>query len=288
MRAAYDTKVRQGVNRNGSAEPNDPERFGFGKRSGISGWWLNLTAPPPPNRLLDIGERERLRKAELTSLSILAVFLFLLTLVSNSIAHPATAEAVIIMMVGLVVAAVFNRTGRTRVAAYLVPGLLMLLIALAIVGTKTLDPYLAVAYDLFVIPIILTSLTADRRAPWYFAAISIAFIVADFYLQPHALLHGNGASSFDGIAYEISQVGAWGSINRHVALSLFAAFFGWLGARSVDRAIARADRAEEIAELERQQLEQRRQLEFGVQQLLETHVRLANQDYTARANLPQD
>lgn len=290
MRPAYDTKVRLEVPRNGSMEPNDPERFGFGKRTGITGWWLNLTAPPLPNKLLDIKERERLRKAELTSLSILAVFCFLLMLVSNSLAHPATAESVMIMAVGLVIAAALNRSGRTRVAAYLVPGLLMLLIALAIVGSGTLNPYLMAVYDLFVIPIILTSLTADRRAPWYFAAFSITFIIADFFLQRHQLLMGYGAApqGFDAIAYDIGQVGAWGSINRHVALSLFAAFFGWLGARSVDRAIARADRAEEIAELERVQLEQRRQLEMGVQQLLETHVRLANGDYTARANLTQD
>ena len=290
MRAAYDTKARLNVPRNGTPDPNDPERNGFSKRKGITGWWLNLTAPPLPDRLLGIGERERLRKAELTSLSILAVFLFLLTLVSNSLTHPATAEAVVIMAIGLIVAAVLNRTGKTRTAAYLVPGLLMVLIALAIVGNKTLDPYLAVAYDLFVIPIILTSLTGDRRAPWYFGVVAVAFIVADFYLQPHGLLMGSGASpsGFDGIAYEVNLVGAWGSLNRHIALSLFAAFFGWLGARSVDRAIARADRAEEIAELERVQLEQRRQLEVGVQMLLETHVRLANGDYSTRANLTQD
>lgn len=92
-------------------------RAGASVRTGIVGWWLNLTAPPVPGRVLPLRERERLRKAELTSFSILAVFLFLLALVSNSLAHPSTAQAVIVMAVGLVVAAFLNRAGWTRTAA---------------------------------------------------------------------------------------------------------------------------------------------------------------------------
>jgi hypothetical protein len=210
-------------------------------------------------------------------------------LVSNSLAHPSTAEAVGIMAVGLVIAALLNRSGHTRAAAYLIPSLLMVLIALAVVGTKGgLELAMLPAYDLFVLPIFLISLIGDRKAPWLFALAAIAFIVGDFALQPHALITSAGASHFDSISYLVTAVTWWGGINRHVALALFAAFFGWLGARSVEAAMRRADQAEELAALEHAVAEQRRQLEYGVQQLLETHVRIANGDFNARAPLHQD
>src|SRR5258708_36055364 len=144
------------------------------------------------------------------------------------------------------------------------------------------------AYALFVLPIFLIPLIGDRKAPWAFALAAIAFIVGDFALQPHALITSAGASHFDSISYLVTAVTWWGGINRHVALALFAAFFGWLGARSVEAAMRRADQAEELAALEHAVAEQRRQLEYGVQQLLETHVRIANGDFNARAPLNQD
>lgn len=258
------------------------------RRQGLMAWWLDLTAPPVPNRTLPIAERERLRKAELTSYSILAIFCFLIALVSNSLASPSTGEAVGMMALGLIIAGILNRIGRTRIAAYLIPSLMMLVIALAILGNRAgLDLILIRAYDLFVLPIFLTSLIGDRKAPWIFALIAIAFITGDFAVQHHALTNGQGAVSFDTIQYEINVVGWWGAINRSVALAIFAAFFGWLGARSVDNAIARADTAEELASLEHTVAEQRRQLEVGVQQILETHVRVANGDFSARAPMNQ-
>ncbi len=45
---------------------------------------------------------------------------------------------------------------------------------------------------------------------------------------------------------------------------------------------------EEIAELQRREAERTRQLETSIQQLLQTQVRVANGDLTARTNLSQD
>lgn len=259
------------------------------ERRGIIGWWLNLTAPPVPDHVLQISERERLRKAELTSFSIIAVFAFLIALVSNSLEDPATAQAVGIMAVGLFIAALLNRTGRTRIAAYLIPSLMMLVILGAILGAG-LDALTLPAYDLFVLPIFLTSLTGNRRAPWIFTFIAIAIIIADFTLQQHGVINGatppNGrATNFDSIQYWTGIFNWWGMINRHVALAFFAGFFGWLGSRSVDNAIARADRAEEVAEFERRELESKRQIELAAQHLLEVHTRVANGDFNSRAAL---
>ncbi len=268
----------------------DPNQASTTHRGGMLGWWLNLTAPPWPDHPIPIVERERLRKAELTSYSFLVLFAFLIALVSNSLADAATAQAVGLMAVCLLIAAIFNRTGRTRLAAYLTPGVMMFLIALAVVNEPGgLRPILLPAYDLFVIPIVLVALIGNRNAPWVFAMVAIGFVVGSFLLEPYAKVSiGNGSPPFNEMSYELNIFGIWGMINRHVALLFFAAFFGWLGARSVDNAIARADRAEEIARLEHAIAEQTRQLEEGIKAIQQTHVKIANGDFSARAPLPQD
>ena len=60
-------------------------------------------------------------------------------------------------------------------------------------------------------------------------------------------------------------------------------------------AILRADRAEEVAALERRELErqqveveQKQQLDTGIQQLIQTHMQVANGNFTARAPLIKD
>ncbi len=259
------------------------------QRKGLVGWWLNLTAPSWPTHSLPIQERERLRKAELTSFSILAIFAFLIALVSNSLADLTTAQAVGLMAIILLVSAILNRTGRTRAAAYLVPsGMMLLLMATVIQAPGGLKLIGLPIYDLLVIPIFVVSLIGDRSAPWIFALISIAFVVGSYILEPHEVIHLSNGISFDGIGYEQVIFGVWGMVNRHVALLFFAALFGWMGARSVDNAIARADRAEEIARLEHAFAEQSLQLEQGIREIQQTHIKVANGDYKARAPLAED
>jgi hypothetical protein len=267
----------------------DTNQVGIVRRQGMMGWWLNLTAPPWPNYAIPIDQRERLRKAELTSFSILAIFAFCIALVSNSLADVATAQAVGVLAIGLLIAAVLNRTGHTRIAAYMVPSLFMLVAVGAVLqGQGGLRPIGFPIYDLFVIPIVLVSLTGNRNAPWIFAFIAIAFVIGSFLLEPHALIPVGNGIRFDEIGYELNIFGIWGVLNRHVALLFFAALFGWMGARSVDNAIARADQAEELARLEHAFAEQTRQLEQGIREIQQIHVRVANGDFKARAPLAQD
>lgn len=267
-----------------SAQPSlpiSPVAASFNKRSGIGAFWLNLTAPPRPEGFLSLPERERIRKAELTSYSILAVFLFLLTLVSDTITQPSARFAIIAMAIGLCVAAVFNRAGWTRLAAYLVPLLLMALIMAAVVlAPGGLSWAWLPTYDLFAIPVFLSSIILDRRAPWFLAPIGIAFILLDYALQSRSFINIPGVVNFDHLAYSQQTLGWWGMVNRHVALVFFAALFSWLGAGSVEAAITRADRAEEIAKLKeavaQSEAERTEELNNFVQELLDAFVAQAN------------
>jgi hypothetical protein len=250
-------------------------------RSGLVGWWLNLTAPPRPAGILVLAERERIRKAELTSYGILAVFAFLLIVVSYTLTQPSVRIAVIAMAIGLCVAALLNRSGWTRTAAYLVPLLLMAMMMLAVVAAPggLSYPWLF-AYDLLAIPILLAAITLDKRAPWVLAFLAVVFILLDFFLQPHNIINAQGVSNFDHIAYTERTVGWWGMVNRPLALVGFAAFLSWLGARSVEQAIARADHAEEILRLQQSfaetEAKRTEQVNAFIQQLVEAFVAQAS------------
>ncbi|MEO7000161.1 MAG: hypothetical protein ABI068_00020, partial [Ktedonobacterales bacterium] len=60
------------------------------------------------------------------------------------------------------------------------------------------------------------------------------------------------------------------------------AVVAYLWVRSSLDALRRADRAEELAELERREIERNRELEQGVRDLLSVHVQLANGNFNAR------
>src|SRR5260370_19621357 len=81
---------------------------------------------------------------------------------------------------------------------------------------------------------------------------------------------------------------AYDVIVQPIGLQIIVAAVTYLWVRSALHAIARADRAEEIAELQRREAERTRQLETEIQQLLQTQVRAANGDLTVRTNLSQD
>ncbi len=96
---------------------------------------------------------------------------------------------------------------------------------------------------------VISGFIADRRAPWILAIVSIAFVLPHYTYAPRLLITGEGAVKFDLLQYDQETFGWWGMINRDMALILFAAFFSWVGALSVDKALLRADRSDEIATL---------------------------------------
>ncbi len=80
-----------------------------------------------------------------------------------------------------------------------------------------------------------------------------------------------------------------------ISLQVVIAVVLFLWVQSALHAIARADRAEEVAllqererELHQRELEQKRQLDEGIQQILQMHVQVANGNFTARAPLSKE
>lgn len=247
-------------------------------RSGLLGAWLNLAAPPPASALASFAERERLRKAELSAYVAFGVFLIGLALVPNALQHTSNLYAIPAIMAAGVAAAALNRTGFTRTAAIILISVFFVAIGGAMAASPNLDLMWIPALDFFAVPVFLSGLLLSRRAPFGAVALGAALVAALLLLKPRD----------PWLTHMVAQLGIYHFMVRPIGLMLIVAIASWLWGRSMEQAIMRADRAEEVAAMEHQLAEQKRQLDRGIQNLLETHVRVSNGDFSARAATNQD
>jgi hypothetical protein len=189
-----------------------------------------------------------------------------------------TLIAVAIVFLGLVTAAMLNRRGWVSAAGTVLVLVISGAVVYAVASVSTLSLVYLPAYDLFVISSLVAASVLPRRAVFAVAALNIALIVADYLLQPHA----------PDMRQAVLTYGAAAMLERPIALQVLVAIVSYLWVRGTDEAIRRADRAEEIAQLEHSIADQKRQLDIGVQQILQTHIRAANGDFNARAPLGQE
>jgi hypothetical protein len=250
--------------------------------------WLRLTSPGADRPPRSIEERERLRKARLASYIILSILVVIVLLIPLGLGDPVgTLLPVLAAGVFTLGAAVLNRFGNVTATAVI----LLLIVNGAIAASLLSQPNglttdALPAFDLFVISVVVAASLLPRAAAFFVAFLNIGIIAALFFLTPHApdLVHEvSDPAILGGGAVAIASL-----LARPIALQMIIAIVAYLWVRGADDAIRRADRAEEIAALEHTLADQKRQLDIGVQQILQTHVRAANGDYTARAPLGQD
>ena len=135
------------------------------------------------------------------------------------------------------------------------------------------------AYDILVLAVVVAGSLLSPAAAFYVAILNSVAIAVDFLvIQPPT----------SDLTAEINQDGLGLLLGRPIGLEIAVAVVAFLWVSGTINAARRADRAEEMAMLEHAYAEQRHQLEVGAQQILATHVRIANGDFTARAPLTQD
>ncbi len=224
-------------------------------------------------------QREQLRRNRLTAWILLGLFAVIILLIPTGIGSPSTVIALAVGGAGLIIATMLNHAGLTTAAAIFLIVLIAAGIMLALVGeTGGLEVVDLPAYDLLVLTVVVAASILPRSAAFVVAVFNICLIVGDFFLQPKS----------PDLLQQINILGVPALLARPIALSVLVAIVAYLWVRGVDEQSSRADRAEEVAGLEHAYAQQRQQLEIGVQQILATHVRIANGDYTARAPLSQD
>ncbi len=133
--------------------------------------------------------------------------------------------------------------------------------------------------DLLVIPKLLAVSLLPKESVFPVAIINSLYIWGSIMLQHHAT----------DLTDLIGRVGYYGLITRPVILQVAVAIVTYLWVRSASQAIERADRAEAIAELEHAMAEQehaiaeqKRWLDLSIQQIVETHARVANGGFNVR------
>lgn len=243
-------------------------------------WWLRLTAPRGTETyamIPDRQQRDRLRKAGLISGIIPFVF-FAPLLLSGQANDPGTLIAIIVSMITAIVALVLNRAGFQTAAALLLifsmDGVIEngLLRAPGGIGNAWL-----LTFDLFLLPAFLSGMLLSRRAIWLFLTLHVSLILGDFFLLPHT----------EDLTLLIQQWGLTVGIARPLILQIGLALLSYFQIRSTDQAVARADKAEEIANLEHQIAEKNKEVEIGIRELSGVLTHAANGQFNVQANIKQ-
>ena len=253
--------------------------------------WYRFTAPPQPSQQADFSERETARRGRLLSLWVLLVTIIVLFAVPEAlVTHNLP------MLSSLVSALVFNAitlwlNQRKQVIAAGLLTVIPMTIGFALglfltPGGLTLDTVrifdLLVASELLVVSVF-------PPASVFLAAICnsiLIWTIVSFAPHSQELEHA-------------LMINRYGIIVLPILLQFAVAFPTYLLVRSAYRALQRADT---VSLLEREMVkqariigeqsyalsEQKQQLEYGIQQILQTHVRAAQGDFSVRAPRTQD
>ncbi|HEX6541339.1 MAG TPA: hypothetical protein VF040_06270 [Ktedonobacterales bacterium] len=240
-------------------------------------WWYRLTMPPEPPASAPVEVRERFRRSRMASVLL---FIFLLIVVGSlplGFQDLPTLYSLLGVIVVCLIAIVLNRVGQV----YAVGGLLSTIMIISLVGVllSGRDGKLDVDYlQLYYLLLIAELFAAALLPPWVvflIAFVNSGITFASLSLQP-------AAPTLEGLL-KSPEVGLFTLAFPPVALHWAVAGVSFLLVRSATNAIQRADRAEEIVELQQREAERTRELEEGVRQLLAVHVHLANGDFKVRA-----
>ena len=244
-------------------------------------WWdrLNVLLELPGSAPLVARESARRRQLVSTILLVVAGFQ-LVSLPGAIIDHsPLALGTVVVGLVICGVAMLFNRGGKAIVSSILLIIVIDLGCGLMLLTSPMgLDVANLPVFDVLIVSELIAVSLLPAVSVFPVALGNILFISGDIALQPH--MPALNQLLVSDMAYDV--------IAQPIGLQIIVAVVTYLWVRSALRAIARADRAEEIAELQQRDAERTHQLETGTQQLLQTQVRAANGDLTARANLSQD
>ena len=253
-------------------------------------WWYRLVSPPEPDDTASFRERERFRRGRTGSQILPALYLLLLISLHAGFlgTNFSVIMSIVVGLLALILATGLNRMGSVNMAGFIV---VLTFIAYPIVNIATTPGGMSMmtlpVFGLMILPLLCA---VSFLAPWWVfivAVINIAFTVVAL-----------GLTNFLPQTAELSAILSVGftSIITPIILSqIIVSVVAYLWVYSTTQALVRADHAEELAKLEHDMAlqadaaaQQQQRLEASIQQIVETHKRIANGDYNARIPLTQD
>jgi hypothetical protein len=241
-------------------------------------WWLRLASSSPYRPQYTIADRERARRSDL--IAWLALGMFGVVLIVSPIAIDDTQALLVYLgfVLALILIIALNRIGLITLAG----GLLVSCVAGAVFAYMLSSPLgLTMGqlpnYDALAVGVVVAASVLPRTSGFVVAAINSGLIVADYLLRPHNANIAADATLYSSVTQQTVSL-----LVRPIALQFIFAVIAYLWVRGTDRAIRRADRAEEIAALEAMELERTRILEEGVGYVRQTIARWVRGDLKAR------
>jgi hypothetical protein len=249
------------------------------KPSGFFEWWYQWTAVSEPPASASFLKREEARKARLLS-TILLFFLPTLVIVLPTtffmpIIYARFADLALIA--AATISLFLNRVGRVTIAALVLVVGFEAALTLVVLTTNPLDATVFQVYDLYAMVELFAASLLPVRSVFVIAACNSTFFWVDLLYQ----------KATPTLAPDVTQQ-FLPIVSRPIILEFIVAAVSFLWVSSATKAIMRADRAEMVINLEHALVDQKRALEEGVAQILQTHVEIANGNLNARAPLNQN
>lgn len=240
--------------------------------------WIALTSPA--------ASRQPQWREEIASLIFPIIFLLVVLPLPAALSNPPQLITLCIILPIMLLAMVFKKMGYFFIAGFLIAGCIECGIASAIVTVAGgVDATELPLYALLVQTGFVVIAFFSPAWIWIIAIINSVFIAVSLLK-----LHRPGSILATQLARDPSSI-----VVPMILLQLFVAFVCWIVMSALLRAILRADRAEVIADLERrevnrqyEEIQQKQQIEEGVQVIIQTMNQAASGNLGARAPLAQE
>jgi hypothetical protein len=248
--------------------------------------WLRFSGPDKERFRPSLEDQERLRRSRVLSSLLLLILVALLIVIPTAILVSVYWVPILAFFLLSLIAFFCNRAALINLGGLFViiaiDAALTIIMVTAPTGIRNSN---IPDFDLFLIATLVGGIVLPRHLLPFLAGFHIVLIVALFALLPHDPLLTK--------EIEINQGGsAYVVLSDALLLQIIGAAIAWVNARSVDLALLRASRAEELAAAQRNLneqtqllVEQKKRQEYGIDILKEAIARFANGDYRARAVL---
>jgi hypothetical protein len=248
-------------------------------------WWHRMTMPPELTGSSTFVQREASRRARLLSTITFFLILIDLILIPATLRIPNHYVVFLCLFVfGIcVIASFLNRANKVLFASLLLVSMLELTLVAIVASTIPFDVTNLPLYDLLTIAILFAASLLPSPYIFVTALANMLFVSGELFLQRTA-----AGLATPALQHYLQTSQFYAALARPVALQIIAGAVIFLWVRSTSQAIARADRAEMVAKLEHDLAEQKKQLEEGIKQILQTHAEVANGNFDARTPMTRD
>ncbi len=214
-----------------------PQRASWWQRFATYGW--NITPST-------VEERELIRRSGVVAWIILGLICCALILIPLAVDDRGTFVAFVVFVLFLILAFVLNRAGLVSWAGGVLVFSLMCAVVLGIAVPGALATDVLPGFDLLVVPLAIGAFALPRI--WAFINMTLAMIIVSllYFLLPHT-----SDLSVDVTAYPSPAFAVATFLGRPFVIYVTLAFISFLWVGSTDRAIRRADVADEVAARER-------------------------------------